>query len=303
MTKRVSHPSAVATTMRRQTLNAVDAGDGDYRVRELRKRMAAEPGNLEIRKDLARHYEQSGFPEVALEHYRLAADQFPNDVEVRLSLARLLRNQGMTAEGAAVLDRFLAGHKPDKDLSNAWSWLGILRDDLGDLQAAERAHRTALELRPEVDSLHNNLGYNLLLQGKNDEAAAEFRRALVLRPGSQTARNNLGLALAEKPEEAVLQWQSVSDPATAHSNMAAVFIERGQYQAARREIGIALGYKRDHLAALRNLRLVSALDGGEAAVGARAAGPWWKRFGSFVGKTVAGIEPRETTEAAQTASR
>ena len=49
--------------------------------------------------------------------------------------------------------------------------------------------------------LRINLGYNLLLQGKNEEAAAEFRRALVLRPDSQTARNNLGLAMAARPEE------------------------------------------------------------------------------------------------------
>ncbi len=301
--KAVSHPSAVVTTMRRQTLNAVDAGDGDYRVRELRRRMAAEPDNLAVRKELAHTYEQSGFPEVAIEHYRLAADRFPDNAEVRLSLARLLRKQGMAAEAVAGLDRFLSGRKAVKELSNAWSWLGILHDDLGDLEAAERAHRTAVELNPDADLLHNNLGYNLLLQGRSAEAASEFRRALVLNPGSQTARNNLGLAMAAQPAEAVLQWQSVSDPATAHSNLAAVFIERGQYQAARREIEIALGYRRDHPAALRNLQLVSALDGGAAEVGARAAAPWWKRFGHFLGKTVAGIEPRETSEAAQTASR
>ena len=40
-------------------------------------------------------------------------------------------------------------------------------------------------------SLHNNLGYNLTLQGKRSEAAAEFHRALAIDGNSEIARNNL----------------------------------------------------------------------------------------------------------------
>lgn len=302
--RRANHPSAVAAAMRRQTVNAVDAGDGDVRVRELRRKMAAEPGNLGVRMDLARHYEQAGYPELAVEHYRLAAARFPDDVRIQISLARALRGQELAGEAAAGLDRFLEGRKSNPGLSSAWSWLGILRDEQGELAAAERAHRAAANLRPDLDWLHNNLGYNLLLRGKNGEAAAEFRRALAIRPGSETARNNLGLAVASQPKEAILHWQSVSDPATAHNNLAAVLIEQGRYQEARLEIDIALGYKRDHPAALRNLRLVSELDGQPAAVrAARVAEPGWKRFARAVGRAVAGIETRQTNEGRPTASR
>jgi Flp pilus assembly protein TadD len=289
--------------MRRQAINAVDAGDGDLRVRALRQKMAAEPDNLAVRLELARHYEQMGFPEVAGEHYRLAAVQFPNDPQIRIAYSRLLRAQGMHAEASAGLTRFLEGRKQVPELAAAWSLLGILRDEMGDLKSAEGAHRTAVELRPDQDSFHNNLGYNLLLQGIHADAAAEFRRALAIQPNSQIARNNLGLALASQPREAVTQWQSVSDPASAHSNLAAVLIEKGQYADARRELDIALGYKRDHPAALRNLQLVSELDGGEAALAERAFDPWWKRFGRALGRTVVGYDAPETKEASQTASR
>src|SRR5438445_335406 len=81
----------------------------------------------------------------------------------------------------------------------------------------EEAHRAALALGTKLDSLHNNLGYNLLMQGRSKEAAEEFGEALKLRPDSEVARNNLGIALAATPQEALLHWQSVSDPATAHS--------------------------------------------------------------------------------------
>ena len=74
---------------------------------------------------------------------------------------------------------------------------GILRDESSLWQLGEPAHRKALELAPAVDYLHNNLGYNLLMQKKTDEAAREFEEALKLNPGSQMARNNLGIALAQ----------------------------------------------------------------------------------------------------------
>ena len=135
----------------------------------------------------------------------------------------------------------------------------------------EPAHRKAVELAPGQDTLHNNLGYNLLMQKKSEEAAAEFREALRLNPASLVARNNLGLALANSnAAQAVATWQSAADPATAHNNLAAVWIEKGNYAEARKELDIALGYNKSHPAALKNLELVSRLDGKPAAVAATA---------------------------------
>src|SRR5205085_11014193 len=118
------------------------------------------------------------------------------------------------------------------------SWLGVLRDESGQLQAGETAHRQAIEIDAAADYLHNNLGYNPLMQGKNGEAAAEFREALKRNPASLVARNNLGMALARQDasREAVANWQSVSDPATAHNNLAAGWMEKRNYVAARAEL-------------------------------------------------------------------
>jgi tetratricopeptide (TPR) repeat protein len=77
-----------------------------------------------------------------------------------------------------------------------------------------------------------------------------------------------------------MQWQSVSDPATAHNNLAAILIEQGKYSDARRELDAALRYRQDYSPALRNLALVAELDGRAATMpGKKDPGvSTWKRL-------------------------
>src|SRR5579871_718353 len=49
-------PASQPSAMERQIRNAVDAGEGDYLVRNLQVRLASEPDNLAARMELARHY-------------------------------------------------------------------------------------------------------------------------------------------------------------------------------------------------------------------------------------------------------
>jgi Flp pilus assembly protein TadD len=216
--------------------------------------------------ELAKAYRERGFGDVALEICRLAAERFPESAEAELALARSLYEAKRTGEAIALLEA-----RP-RESSEYYSWLGLLRDQTGSWTVGEAAHRKAIGLAPAQDGPHNNLGYNLLMQKKSEEAAAEFREALRLNPGSALARNNLGLALANSStQQAISNWQAASDPATAHSNLAAVWIEKGNYAEARKELAIALGYNRTHAAALRNLELVSRLDGRPAEMSAAGA--------------------------------
>src|SRR5215831_13257797 len=83
--------TAVHANMRRQVTNAVDAGDGDHEAAVLRRKVAADPNDLSARLAIAEHYRKLGFPDVALEYYRLAADRFPDSGEVYVHLAQSLR--------------------------------------------------------------------------------------------------------------------------------------------------------------------------------------------------------------------
>jgi Flp pilus assembly protein TadD len=272
---------ATVNAFDRQIHNARDVGDGDYQLRALRQRIAAEPDSSAARLELANAYRQRGYPDVALEIYRLAAARFPESGEVELALVRALHEQKQGTEAVASLQEFLKQHPENS--AEYYSWLGILRDELGELPTGEQAHRQALALAPAADYLHNNLGYNLLEQHKQAEAAAEFREALRLNPGSQFARNNLGLALAGQSQdtEAVASFQKATDPATAHSNLAAVLMEKGNYAEARKELAVALSYNKSHPAALKNLELLARLDGNPATLPGSPTGTGdnrWQRW-------------------------
>jgi hypothetical protein len=97
--------------------------------------------------------------------------------------------------------------------------------------------------------------------------------------------------------------QSVSDPATAHSNLAAVLIEQKRYAEARQEIKIALNYSPNHVAALSNLELLSELDGKPASFELTPRVTGWKRVTLFVRRTLTGEPKVNHGEAANSPTR
>jgi len=275
----------------RQIRNALDAGEGDYQTRILRERLAAEPENLSVRLELAEAYRRRGYSDIALEHCRLAAARFPDSAEAVTALVHLSRDLKLHKEAVATLEKYLAAHPPVSP--GLVSWMGILRDELGAWGEGEKSHRQALALAPKAEYLHNNLGYNLLMQGRRQEAAEAFREALKLSPDYLLARNNLGAALAEQSEQALAELRRANDPASAHNNMAALLIEQGRYQDAHRELELALGYNRLHPAALNNLRLLSELDGKPATMRAAPVESRWHRLKAGLRSWFVGPAPAE----------
>lgn len=272
--------------MSRQVQNAVDAGEGDLELRGLRQRVASHPEDLDARIRLARAYQWRGLADVALEHERLAAQMFPDSAIAALELARTLRQVAEPAQALQVTEAFLAKHP-----GTSWELLslqGILEDERGEFGRAEKSYRAALAVDAGRSAVHNNLGYNLLLQGMAADAAAEFRRAIELDPRSQIAHNNLGAALiAEKaPAEALAEWRKAEGPAAAHNNLAAVLIDQGRYEEARAELAQALKAQAGFPEALANLQLVAALDGKPGTMPAAPA-KFWKRVTTTLGWFVA----------------
>ena len=277
--------------MVRQAQNAVEAGDGDLELRRLRQFLAANPKNPDARVLLARYYEGRGLPDLALEHYRLAATQFPESPAIAIAFAKTLRAMGNPAEGARTLQEFAA--RQSRANADVLSLEAILEDEQGQHAAAETAHRAAIAAAPDQSGLHNNLGYNLLSQGRTDAAIEEFRRAIEFDPKSDIAHNNLAGALArsssaanDTSREAVSEWRRSTGEAEAHNNMAAVLIEQGRFDEARAELAQALSIDPSLGAAMSNLRLVAERDGRPVTLPARASNTrkprvslWAKIFG------------------------
>jgi Flp pilus assembly protein TadD len=272
--------------MARQVENAVDLGDADAEARRWRKRLAANASDLDARLALARLYVSRGQPQLAVEHYRLAAELNPDLAGVTLLLAKSLRDLNEPAEALSVIAAFISRHP--KESWELLSLAGILEDEQGLFKQAEAAYRAALAIDPTPSSLHNNLGYNLLLQGNAEGAAAEFRKAIEIDPHSVIAHNNLGTALmwakSGKSEQAFAEWRKSGDPAAAHNNLAAIFLEQGHYPEARQELASALELRPDYPAALANLRMVAAADGGPATPAPQQKVNLWKRITSGVTK-------------------
>jgi Flp pilus assembly protein TadD len=281
--------------MAREVKGAADAGEGDLELRMLRQRLAANAKDLDARIALARYYAERNLPDLALEHYRLAAAQFPDSVPVALALAKSLRAMGEPSEALKTLHEFA-----DRQPRGSWEVLsleGILEDERGQLADAEKSHRAALALAPDQSALHNNLGYNLLSQKKTDAAVAELRRAIDLEPKSEIAHNNLATALARSSagsEEALAEWSRSANPAQAHNNLAAVLIEQGRYREARVELATALTLQPNLSSALANLRLVSELDGKPATVSIKRRASLWARIFGRKSAQQTGTAPSDT---------
>jgi Flp pilus assembly protein TadD len=267
----------------RQVRAAKIAGEGDPAVRILRQRLAVAPDSTDLRLELARRYEESGYPDLALEHVRIARAHAPEQLSLASEEARLLIKQDLAEEAVRVL-RIAAASAAAPPSVHAW--LGIALDETGDLASGELAHREAVALSPQDDTLLNNLGYNLLQQGRSTEAAQVLESAVSRNRDNTLARANLAHALASKagaPDAtgAVAHWSVAIDPASAHNNMAAALIEQGSYENARRELEAALAIERQHLAAWNNLHLVSELDGLPATTAAVPVPGRWQRFAAF----------------------
>ena len=285
--------SNVKTVMQKQVNNAIVAGVGDLEAQNLRKKMTAHPEDPQVRVQLAEHYESKGFVEVAVEIYRLAGERFPDYELVQIRLAQILRKNGRSGEAAECLREFLERSKSQN--ADLYSWLGIVLDDIGSLEDAEKAYRYAIYLEPKKDAHYNNLGYNLYLQGKNPEAEVEIRRALQLNSSSPIARNNLAI-VTQNREEALAQFKAGSDLATAYNNRAATLIEQGDLEEARAELEKAIGHRKDLPQVWSNLRLVGELDGKGVNLtlpAYRESKPVLKRLASQLKRAFLG-EPKET---------
>ena len=295
--KQWEQATAMNTVMQKQVRNAVLASAGDSVAQGLRDQMTAEPNNPEARISLAEHYEEIGFTEIAVEHYRLIAERFPQSEKIQFRLAQALRKYGFSEEAAENLQAFL-DRNPSQN-PDLYSWLGIVLDDIGSLGDAEKAHRYAIFLAPRKDSLYNNLGYNLYLQGRNKEAELEIRRALQLNPNSPKTNNNLAIVM-ENREESLAQFRSTSDMATAYNNRAAEMMEQGRYPEARAELEKALQHRRDLPQIWNNLRMVGELDGlGSSNIVLPTAGetrPLLKRWASNVKHAFLGTTPLKSEQ-------
>src|SRR2546426_642688 len=233
----------------------------DARIQALEARLKSNPQDAAARLELGSVYENYKLYDNAFAQFRQAVQLPPPDgsaaEQAVAGLSRSARSSHQSQEAIAPVET-LVEQRPS---AVSWNELGLLYQDVRDLGRAEIAFAKAVALMPEWDRAHNNLGYNLLLENKTEEAEREFHKAIELNPSSTTARNNLGTLLARRGdlEGALQQFQLASDAAAAHNNLAVVLLEMGQYERSREELVKALAIRRYFAPAMANFKLVQEL--------------------------------------------
>ncbi len=241
-----------------QAEGAFNPATDDRRVQLLSTRLRLDPQDVAARLELAAIFERYRLYEDALDHYNRALNLAPSSAAAA-GLARAARAAGRGSEVLPLLTAFLK-NSPE-ETAEVWNELGIIHDQAGDRAAAERAFRQAIAQNPGSDRLHNNLGYNLLLQNLLEGAEAAFRHALQLNPASIAARNNLGITLARRGDidGARREFLAAGGAAAAHNNLAVVLMEMGDYEQSRAELVGALQARNYFAPAIENFKLVQEL--------------------------------------------
>jgi Flp pilus assembly protein TadD len=126
--------------------------------------------------------------------------------------------------------------------TEAYNGLGVSYDWQGDYAAASDAYRMALKLNPNLGHIYNNLGYACILQGKNAEAVETLKQAIALGCDNKQTHNNLGLAygLSGQIELAMQEFEHTGSKAFAHTLVAKIYYDKGQFDEAKEQYAKAL---------------------------------------------------------------
>jgi Flp pilus assembly protein TadD len=133
--------------------------------------------------------------EAAAETYGALLAQHPRHQEARYSLGKLYMETGETALASIQFNHAMRDYPEDPRAYNA---LGILRDQEGEHEAAQGLYRLALARDPGNNSVRNNLGLSLALDGKRDEAIDVLAELAVDPTANQTTLRNLEAAYASR---------------------------------------------------------------------------------------------------------
>lgn len=193
--------------------------------------------------DKADRLEESGDLTEALHYWRLAVDRESDPV----ALCRL-GNVAMELGDVEEAERaFVSAIELAPTLPNAHNMLGLLYHERGDLEGAHACFLRSAEIEESKRTL-TFLGTVQLQLGMTNAARESLTKAVTLDPSYEEAHYNLGLTYStEAPSEAVNSFRTAIklDP---------------QYAMAHRELGWALGRLGQYAEAETHLRKAIELD-------------------------------------------
>jgi tetratricopeptide (TPR) repeat protein len=132
-------------------------------------------------------------------------------------------------------------------------------------------YRAALRINPEFELAHINLGSALFSQGKIEKSLAYYQTTLNQRPRFAGVHHNFGILLLRvgRIDEAVVHFQEAlrikPDYAEAHNSLGAAQVSQGKIIEAMANFRQAIRIKPDLMEAKLNLKNVSAAQKGNVS--------------------------------------
>jgi tetratricopeptide (TPR) repeat protein len=221
----------------------------------------------------------------------------PGDVEVRRSLARILADRGRLTEAIEELKR-AAALKPEADETPRL--LSEVLVDAGQKDAALEQARGAVALRPGYAPNHRALGWVHFAAGRFLDAATSYRRAAELQPDNAWAHQMLGTSLhaagdlagAVAPYEEAIR---LAPDARAWANLGLVYYATGRPADAVRAYEEAARLEPTSGTIRRSLGDVRARAGGPSA----AEGDW--KAAIVLSREALRVNPRDALQLANVA--
>ena len=198
---------------------------------------------LRARLALANVYGKLDRPEDAEAALREALELEPGNLQLYGALARVRRQQGSREGEIEIYREVLALHPDDQSTLTALSEAQMAEDDL------DGAIATFLEIERlypgDIRSI-TRLGFLLYEARRFDEAIERFERSLMEYPSEYEIAFFLGVARrrAGQEDEAMAAFRAIPPEhrhyPEARTQIAAIYERRGEYQAAREEVDLAL---------------------------------------------------------------
>jgi tetratricopeptide (TPR) repeat protein len=141
------------------TLGLAACGGGDAAVKE----------HFASGNELAR----TGEFDKAIDEYKAALQEEPNNVSVLTNLGVAYYNTGQLDEAIAQYEKALETAPDDADIHSNLAAAYVQQEELDE---ALSEYQRAIELQPDLEQAHYGLGVVYMQQGKNDEAVQAFEK-------------------------------------------------------------------------------------------------------------------------------
>ena len=194
--------------------------------------------------------------DAAINNYKKALKINPYYADAYSNMGNVLKDKG---DLEAAIQSYKQALKIKPDYAQAYNNMGNALKDKGDLEAAIQSYKQALKIKPDYAQAYSNMGIALKGKGDLNAAISSYKQALKIKPDYAQAYNNMGSALNDKGDlEAAIESYKQAlkikpDYAQAYNNMGIALKDKGDLEAAIESYKQVLKIKPDFAEAYRNL--------------------------------------------------